>query len=100
MRGRTSIGLGVLVVSSVLFAGVNVPGPKPTAFGAFFRGAETPPFHGATALRMRSLSAGALQLRRRGDEAKEANPYGVEFRDVTRAAGIHFHHERAESPKR
>jgi hypothetical protein len=29
--------------------------------------------------------------------ASEANPYGVQFRDVTRAAGIHFHHERAAS---
>ncbi len=28
------------------------------------------------------------------------NPYGVQFRDVTRAAGIHFHHERASSPKK
>jgi len=29
--------------------------------------------------------------------ANDANPYGVQFRDVTRAAGIHFHHERAAS---
>jgi hypothetical protein len=29
-----------------------------------------------------------------------SNPYGVEFRDVTNEAGIHFHHERAASPKR
>ncbi|MGB7751720.1 MAG: CRTAC1 family protein [Candidatus Acidiferrales bacterium] len=28
------------------------------------------------------------------------NPYHVEFRDVTSAAGIHFHHERAASPQR
>jgi hypothetical protein len=28
------------------------------------------------------------------------NPYHVEFRDVTSAAGIHFHHERASSPQR
>src|SRR5580704_18961898 len=28
------------------------------------------------------------------------NPYHVEFRDVTNAAGIHFHHERASSPQR
>ena len=29
-----------------------------------------------------------------------SNPYGVQFRDVTHEAGIHFHHERAQSPKR
>ncbi|MGB8850602.1 MAG: hypothetical protein WCC76_12870, partial [Candidatus Acidiferrales bacterium] len=29
-----------------------------------------------------------------------ANPYNVQFLDVTNAAGIHFHHERAQSPKR
>ena len=29
-----------------------------------------------------------------------SNPYGVQFRDVTNDAGIHFHHERAQSPKR
>ncbi len=28
------------------------------------------------------------------------NPYGVQFHDVTAQAGIHFHHERAQSPKR
>jgi hypothetical protein len=30
----------------------------------------------------------------------DANPYGVQFRDVTREAGIHFHHERAASPEK
>jgi hypothetical protein len=30
----------------------------------------------------------------------EANPYGVQFRDVTRESGIHFHHERAASPEK
>jgi enediyne biosynthesis protein E4 len=44
------------------------------------------------------LAAHGQELRRRADTA--ANPYGVQFRDVTRAAGIHFHHERAESSKR
>jgi hypothetical protein len=28
------------------------------------------------------------------------NPYGVQFHDVTKTAGIHFHHERAESPEK
>jgi len=32
--------------------------------------------------------------------ASDANPYHVEFEDVTAAAGIHFRHERATSPQR
>jgi hypothetical protein len=31
---------------------------------------------------------------------EESNPFQVRFRDVTRESGIHFHHERAESPER
>jgi enediyne biosynthesis protein E4 len=31
---------------------------------------------------------------------EESNPFHVQFRDVTRESGIHFHHERAESPER
>ena len=30
----------------------------------------------------------------------DANPYNVQFRDVTRESGIHFRHERAASPQR
>ncbi len=33
-----------------------------------------------------------------GDTA--ANPFGVQFQDVTHAAGIHFHHERATSEQK
>src|SRR6201993_389211 len=29
-----------------------------------------------------------------------ANPFGVQFHDATAQARIHFHHERAQSPKR
>ena len=32
--------------------------------------------------------------------AADANPFHVQFLGVTAAAGIHFHHERAQSPKR
>ncbi|MFZ3217642.1 MAG: CRTAC1 family protein [Candidatus Acidiferrales bacterium] len=39
----------------------------------------------------------ALKLRHRSEIT---NPYQVEFRDVTSAAGIHFHHQRASSPER
>ena len=34
------------------------------------------------------------------DKLSDANPYHVEFRDVTREAGIRFHHERAGSPSK
>src|SRR5580704_17238317 len=36
-------------------------------------------------------------LRRRSEVA---NPFHVQFEDVTREAGIHFHHERAASPEK
>ena len=36
----------------------------------------------------------------RAKAANEANPFHVQFIDVTREAGIHFHHERASSPQR
>ena len=39
----------------------------------------------------------SVKLRHRSEIT---NPYHVEFRDVTSAAGIHFHHERASSPQR
>ena len=32
--------------------------------------------------------------------SEHANPYHVQFHDVTSAAGIHFHHERAASPEK
>ncbi len=38
-----------------------------------------------------------VTLRRRSDVI---NPYHVQFRDVTQAAGIHFHHERASSSQK
>jgi hypothetical protein len=39
----------------------------------------------------------AIKLRHRSEIT---NPYRVQFHDVTREAGIHFHHERAASPER
>jgi hypothetical protein len=39
----------------------------------------------------------AIKLRHRSEIT---NPYRVQFRDVTRETGIHFHHERAASPER
>jgi enediyne biosynthesis protein E4 len=38
-----------------------------------------------------------IKLQHRGEHA---NPYHVQFRDVTNSAGIHFHHERAASPEK
>ena len=55
----------------------------------------------ASALRMgnprRRNQDDTVKLRHRSEIT---NPYHVEFRDVTSAAGIHFHHERASSPQR
>jgi enediyne biosynthesis protein E4 len=45
----------------------------------------------------RSEQDDGVKLRHRSEIT---NPYHVEFRDVTSAAGIHFHHERAASPQR
>jgi hypothetical protein len=39
----------------------------------------------------------SIKLRHRSEIT---NPYRVQFHDVTREAGIHFHHERAASPQR
>ena len=39
----------------------------------------------------------SAQLKHRPNEA---NPFNIRFRDVTREAGINFHHERAQSPQR
>jgi enediyne biosynthesis protein E4 len=44
-------------------------------------------------------SQGQMQAQPRR-RTNEANPYGVQFRDATREAGIHFHHERAASPEK
>ena len=60
------------------------------------------------------LSAGLIRHGLRSDQQQQqegqreplrrrpnlANPFGVQFHDVTAQAGIHFHHERAQSPKR
>ncbi|MGA8224720.1 MAG: CRTAC1 family protein [Candidatus Acidiferrales bacterium] len=43
------------------------------------------------------MRAPAQGLRHRPNEA---DPYHVQFHDVTNEAGIHFHHERAQSPQR
>src|SRR5436853_329996 len=47
--------------------------------------------------RFRGATAGHSK---RAQEAANANPYGVHFRDVTSAAGIRFHHERAASAEK
>jgi enediyne biosynthesis protein E4 len=40
------------------------------------------------------------ELSRKVNGVDSQNPYGVQFEDVTRKAGIHFHHERAASSER
>ena len=45
-------------------------------------------------------SAQAEQTERLRRRSEAANPFHVQFRDVTREAGIHFHHERAASAEK
>src|ERR1700731_459464 len=55
------------------------------------------------ALATLNLVAQALIAQKQSQPHKrpdESNPFHVKFRDVTREAGIHFHHERAQSPQR
>jgi hypothetical protein len=53
--------------------------------------------HGLRANQPQQQEAQREPLRRRPNLA---NPFGVQFHDATAQAGIHFHHERAQSPKR
>jgi enediyne biosynthesis protein E4 len=57
---------------------------------------KTPPESPAPAAG-ESKDGDILTLHRRSDVI---NPFHVQFRDVTQAAGIHFHHERASSPQK
>jgi enediyne biosynthesis protein E4 len=48
-------------------------------------------------------SAAGVQASKQGEARRrtnDLNPYGVQFRDVTREAGIHFRHERAASAEK
>ena len=51
----------------------------------------------AEAQREQSAEVEGIKLRHRSEVI---NPYHVQFRDVTREAGIHFHHERASSAQK
>jgi enediyne biosynthesis protein E4 len=50
--------------------------------------------------RLASESWGAQRASRSPKEVTQANPFHVQFVDVTREAGIRFHHERAASPQK
>ncbi len=47
-----------------------------------------------------SVSQPAANRTRPSANSPRANPSGVQFRDVTATAGIHFHHERAASEQK
>src|SRR6202041_2805201 len=93
------ISISILIVATADVSGALL-GPSARASYRRFTDAleqqgARPPAHAGSA-------AGAEQddtvrLRHRSEIS---NPYHVEFRDVTSAAGIHFHHERASSPQR
>jgi enediyne biosynthesis protein E4 len=56
----------------------------------------------AAAVSLSALAGAGPQSHRASPPAAAnvANPFHIQFTDVTTAAGIHFHHERAQSPKR
>src|SRR5260370_40702565 len=51
-------------------------------------------------LPMRGAPRGARRNTAGAQSGAAANPFGVQFQDVTHAAGIHFHHERATSEQK
>lgn len=99
MRFRTPllISLSIIVVATADVSGALLGPPARSAYRTLIaaRDPQAPPAP-------RRESAGqaqddAVKLRHRSEIT---NPYHIEFRDVTSAAGIHFHHERASSPQR
>ncbi len=51
-------------------------------------------------LPIRGAPGGARRNTAGAQSGTAANPFGVQFQDVTHAAGIHFHHERATSEQK
>ena len=93
----------LISVSILIIATADVSGAllRPSARAAYRsliasreRQAASAPSHGESAGQAQD---DPVKLRHRSEIT---NPYHVEFRDVTAAAGIHFHHERASSPQR
>jgi hypothetical protein len=100
MRFRTPllISLSILFIATADVSGALLGSSARAAYRSLIaardRQAAPVASQGASA---RSEQDDGVKLRHRSEIT---NPYHVEFRDVTSAAGIHFHHERAASPQR
>src|SRR5277367_3651298 len=105
MRFRTPllISLSIFVLATADVSGALLGPPARAAYRSLIAARDRQAVPAASpASPSRGEPAGQAQddpvkLRHRSEVT---NPYHVEFRDVTNAAGIHFHHERASSPQR
>jgi len=106
MRFRTPllISLSIIVMATADVSGALLGPPARAVYRSLIvtRERHAAPAPAPSRAASRGESAGQAQddpvkLRHRSEIT---NPYHVEFRDVTTAAGIHFHHERASSPQR
>src|ERR1700729_695856 len=104
MRFRTPllILLSIIVVATADLSGALLGPPARAAYRTLIaaRDRKSTPAPSPAAPRRESTGQAqddAVKLRHRSEIT---NPYHVEFHDVTSAAGIHFHHERASSPQR
>src|SRR6202451_311434 len=104
MRFRTPllILLSIIVVATADVSGALLGPPARAAYRTLIaaRDRQSTPAPSPAAPHRESTGQAqddAVKLRHRSEIT---NPYHVEFRDVTSAAGIRFHHERASSPQR
>src|ERR1700685_1715556 len=104
MRFRTPllILLSIIVVATADVSGALLGPPARAAYRTLIaaRDRQSTPAPSPAAPHRESTGQAqddAVKLRHRSEIT---NPYHVEFHDVTSAAGIHFHHERASSPQR
>ena len=101
---RSSCNCSILIAAIVLLLATGELGAKYAgSFGnAAFTSSTTVRNSQAAGWKQKDPSAAkdqddTIKLRHRSEIM---NPYGVQFRDVSSQAGIHFHHERAASPER
>jgi FG-GAP-like repeat len=93
------IAISIFIMATADVSGAWLGPPARAAYRRLIDAREQqaahPPAHAGSAAG--SEQDDTVRLRHRSEIS---NPYHVEFRDVTSAAGIHFHHERASSPQR
>ena len=94
------ISLSIIFIATADVSGALLGPPARAAYRTLIAARERRAAPAASASRgesARQEQDDEVKLRHRSEIT---NPYHVEFRDVTNAAGIHFHHERASSPQR